>query len=85
MVRRMDNVVYGFAEAALEGTFAGGRSTVGVPEDAAGVSWDIGSDAFEQHGPEALVSQLAAVKAEVDAYRTKIGTGEVVVINLLDE
>ena len=85
MVRRLDNVVYGFVEAALEGTFEGGLRTAGVPEDAAGVSWDIGSDVFAQHGPEALVSQLDAVKAEVDAYRGKIGSGEVVVVNLLDE
>ena len=83
MVRRLDNVVYDFCAEAVDGTFAGGRTTAGVPEGGAGLSWDIGSDVFEQHGPEALVSRLPAVKAEVDAYRAKIGSGEVEVIDLL--
>jgi basic membrane protein A len=85
MVKRVDNLVYDFAKAAVDGTFEPGYKTVGVPGGGTGISWDMGSDYFEKNGPADMVSKLPDVKAKVEEYRQKIISGEYKVTNLLLE
>ncbi|UCC76319.1 MAG: BMP family ABC transporter substrate-binding protein [Anaerolineales bacterium] len=85
MVKRVDNLVYDFVQAAIGGTFESGYKTVGVPDGGTGLSWDMGSDYFEKNGPQDMVSKLPDVKAKVDEYRKKILSGEYTVRNLLLE
>jgi basic membrane protein A len=85
VIKRVDNLVYDFAESAVEGTFESGYQVAGLSVGGVGLSWDIGSTYFEDNGPEDLVSQMDDVKAAVEDYREKILSGDVTVTNLLTE
>ncbi|MDK2979783.1 MAG: basic rane protein [Chloroflexota bacterium] len=77
VIKRVDQTTFDSIQSVVNGTFEGGQFiTKGMQEGFAGLSWDEGSTAFEENGPEDMVAKLADAKAVVEEYRAKILAGE---------
>jgi basic membrane protein A and related proteins len=83
MIKRVDLAVLDAINSYLDGTYAGGFFTFGLSDGFAGVSWDEGSTAFADEGPEEWAAKLPAAQALVDEYRAKIVAGEYEVCDAL--
>jgi basic membrane protein A len=85
MIKRVDITTFKLIESVVDGTYAGGFSSLGMADGAAGLSWDEGSTFFEDNGPADMVAKLADVKALVEEYRAKILAGDYEVCDALNE
>jgi basic membrane protein A len=85
VIKRVDQTTYDSIASVVNGTFQGGQFiTKGMSEGFSGLSWDEGSTAFEENGPDDMVAKLADAKALVEEYRTKILAGEYAVCDALN-
>jgi len=84
-MKRVDNAVFNFVQSVSQGTYKAGSTDVGLKEGFAGLSWDVGvcSRTFDKSGPADMVAKLPAVRAAIDAARTKILSGALKVTNVL--
>jgi len=84
-MKRVDNAVFNFVKAVVDGTYKPGTTNVGLKEGFAGLSWDVGvcSRAFDKTGPKDMVAKLPAVRAAIAAARAKIMSGDIKVTNAL--
>jgi basic membrane protein A len=55
-----------------------------MADGAAGISWDEGSDTFEQEGPAEMTAKLPAVKETLEDYRQRILDGDYEVCDALN-
>jgi basic membrane protein A len=85
VIKRMDNSTYTLIDDYVKGTYRGGFRTLDIEDGASGLSWDTGADDFEKNGPADMVAQLPAIKAQIEAYRTRILSGEFKVYDALTE
>lgn len=86
-MKRVDNAVYGFVEATVNGEFTPGTTNVGLAEGFAGLSWDVGvcSRTFDEFGPEDMVEKLPEVRMAIDEARAGILSGDIKVTNVYFE
>lgn len=85
VIKRVDKTTYDSIAAVVDDTFQGGAFVVkGMDEGFAGLSWDEGSTAFEENGPEDMVAKLPEIKTLVEDYRAKILAGEYAVCDALN-
>jgi basic membrane protein A len=85
VIKRVDNSTYELIDEYVKGTFKGGFRQLDMEDGCTGLSWDTGVDTFEKNGPADMVAKLPAVKEKVEAYRTKILSGEFKVYDALTE
>lgn len=85
VIKRVDNSTYELIDEYVKGTFKGGFRQLDMEDGCTGLSWDTGVDTFEKNGPADMVAKLPAVKEKVEAYRTKILSGEFKVYDALRE
>jgi len=85
MIKRVDTTTYILIESVVNGTYAGGFSSLGMADGAAGLSWDEGSTTFEDNGPAEMAEKIPDLKELVEEYRQKIIDGEYEVCDALAE
>ncbi len=84
MLKRVDVTTFLLVKSTLEGTFKSGFQQINIADGATGLSWDEGSDFFEENGPADMVAKLPDVKAKVEEYRQRILGGEFKVCDALN-
>lgn len=85
VIKRVDNSTYSLIEDFVNGTYEGGFRTLGMEDNATGLSWDIGSTTFKENGPSKMVSQLPEISELVSMYKTEILAGDFDVYDALTE
>ena len=85
VIKCVDQTTFDSIMSVVDGTFEGGAFiSKGMAEGFSGLSWDEGSTAFEENGPDNMVAKLDDAKALVEEYRTKILNGEYTVCDALN-
>lgn len=84
VMKRVDTSTFLLVKSALENTFKGGVfSTIGMKEEATGLSWDEGSTTFATKGPADMAAKVPDATAKVNEYRKKILDGSFAVCDAI--
>ena len=85
VIKRVDQTTFDSIKSVVDGSYVGGSFIVkGMADGFSGLSWDEGSTAFEENGPEDMVAKLEDTKTLVEEYRAKILAGEYTVCDALN-